>query len=128
MKEPVLNQLYNFRDKWDFSRFAYLVEALPKKNEQWGENWGIIRERVLELRKARNEGSHEDFSDPLKKSRDDHGLYMFVHGARDTIPSINAWNPTSVEANKFFEKLMKLQQCLFHMNNDVDSLPLIEQW
>lgn len=121
-KEPILKQLQNFRDRWDFSRFAWLVESLPKKDEQWGKNWGTIRECVTELRKARNEGSHDDLSDPLKKSRNDHELYMFIHSARSTILSINELDPTSTEAMKILEKLKKLQQCLFHENNDVDSL------
>jgi hypothetical protein len=120
-KEPFQQRLRNFRDKWDFSRFAYLVEALPKEPEQWGKHWGTIRERVLELRKARNDGSHDDLS-PSKKSRDDHELYMFIHNARSTILSINELDPSSSEAMKILEKLKKLQQCLFH-ENDVDFLP-----
>jgi|SRR5579859_771799 len=126
-KEPVLKQLDNFRDKWDISRFAYLVEALPKKDEQWGKNWGTIRECVQELRKARNDGSHEDLSDPLKNSRNDHDLYMFINSAMSTILSINELDPTSNEAKRIFEKLKRLRQCLFHENNDVHSQPSIEQ-
>jgi hypothetical protein len=115
-KNRPLKHLGNFIKKWDFSRFAYLVErlkddTLPKFSE--------IKNALIQCREARNQKSHYD-GDPDAPTLTDADLLGLVECTRKWLPFVNSENKTRpVKLEQIYKRLHVLESMLLYKDKDV---------
>ena len=110
--------LGNFERGWDFSRYASLLEKLRDDIEPMPSQ-KEVKAAIKECRTARNKESHVDH-DPNNAGRTDFQLATLLEAARTCLPKINDLRGHDLEA--LYEKLNRLDDCLYHRENDVDTV------
>ena len=116
-KDPQLDKLDSFNERWDFSRFACLVENMGKC---LFPNHKEVLNALQRCRDMRNSVSHSDHCGSDTIGKDDDELMLFIIDARKHIPQINGLSRR--ESRHLKRKLKDLQRCLFHdEDNEVSS-------
>jgi hypothetical protein len=109
-KKP-LSRVNNFREKWDFLRFVWLVEALDKKDEAW-KRFAPIKPILDKCRRERNDNPHDDLISN-KAILDDDELMQIILSTRKYILTLNGLNKDCQEGIKIGERLERLRHCLY---------------
>jgi hypothetical protein len=113
-----LKHLGNFIKKWDFSRFAYLVERLPVKDNPLPK-LSEIKEALIQCRELRNQKSHYD-GDPDTPNLTDADFLGLVQCTRKCLPIVNSMNKTRLmEPKQIYKRLRDLESMLFYKDKDV---------
>lgn len=110
--------LGNFERGWDFSRYAWLLENLRDDIEPMPSH-REVKAAMNECRTARNKESHVDH-DPRNAGRTDFQLATLLEAARKCLPKIN--DLQGQDAKALYERLNRLDDCLYHRENDVDTV------
>ena len=106
-KKPITS-LGNFIKDWDFVRFAFLFEKLPK--DQNIPDLGKVKEAITAVRSVRNDFAHATY-DPDEQGLTDAKLVSVVDLTRTCLPKVNKLSRS--EQAEIYEKLEFLESILF---------------
>jgi hypothetical protein len=115
-------QLGNFIKQWDFSRFAYLVERLPVRDNPLPKI-SEIKDALIQCREVRNQNAHYS-GDPDTVILNDAELVGLVQCTRKCLPTVNSKNTETrpVKPEQIYKRLRVLESMLFYKDKDVPCL------
>lgn len=115
-----LVSLGNFITNWDFVRFAYLFERLPKDPSL--PDLAQIKEAIKSCRSLRNKYAHPTY-DPFHQGASDAKLASVLEFTRACLPKVN--NLNQFERGRIYEKLAILESILFlrEPQDQVEEVP-----
>jgi hypothetical protein len=119
-----LRQEGHFYQKWDFSRFTFLVAEIVRtskheanKPKEERPNWCDLSTELNDLRELRNKHAHRDYSEDIAKK--DHVLMAYIASAQDFLGQINGFEGRRDEMQIIKKRLLELRNCL---NKDEDDV------
>lgn len=107
-KAQKLSSLANFIENWDFGRFAFLLEMLPRDPRL--PDLKKIKEAVVACRLIRNQFAHNSHN-PSDQGLTDAKFASILDQVRNWLPKLNRL--TGDELNEIYDKLEFLENILF---------------